>query len=416
MQKNNSTALPQSDIPSGSVDSYTLAMRRCNHAIALWRHKAEQYGYEDCGVPLTPPYSSRARHTLWSAIEQGQFSYPARVYAAVQCPFIQNQTNACGTWCEDWRFQTDIIGVASLLAEQELITMACDMLQGVGVPSSELVIILNDRMVLGRILQQYIGLDTVQLQLMMKLIDTRQRYTADVFNQKMYEIAESVSGGVERLQLISSSTSIQQLPAEVQSINGVSQLQQLAGMLSTATGCTVQFAAFMMQGLGRYMGTVFEVRKVSGEIVCTGGRYESFGTHVSQQSVPMTVTMLLDTAPLHLAESSSFNVPPAVDVAIVTLHESAMTHSIHVAQALRSEGVRVAVDIVNQRADQQIRAALKRHIPFILLVGEEDTIDGVYTLKATTHNTEERLSVERIITRVMDHRHSMREDDEFFVI
>ena len=51
------------------------------------------------------------------------------------------------------------------------------------------------------------------------------------------------------------------------------------------------------------------------------------------------------------------------------------------AAELRAQGVNVAVDLTGRKVTQQVKTADREQIPFILVVGEEETKTGQYRLK-----------------------------------
>lgn len=398
---------PQSS-PSGgdALGTYMQTLRQCNYTVATWRRTAEQYGYEDCGLPLSSPQDPQHRHTIWSAIEQQTLTRPIRLYAASQCSYVQP---TCNEWCRDWRFQADIIGAATPRAEQELITMALAMLEASGIARQQCTIVLNNRMALGRILRQYIGLSTVQLQLIMKLIDSKPRLAVEDCLEKAYGIVSDIDGAAKKLQQLWSATAVQQLPPELQMLPELRQLHDIAVQLQTQLQLPVQFSASMMQGAGRYMGMVFELRTTQGVVVASGGRYENV---IASIDVPPAVTMQLDTATLQSVARTAVSLPSGIDVAMVVVQDTAMPAAIALADILRREGVRVEIDIMNPAVEQQVATAMHRQAPFIVFVGEEDIAQGIYTLRAMADKTEARLSAERIVTKVMDYRHTVQHDDD----
>jgi histidyl-tRNA synthetase len=77
---------------------------------------------------------------------------------------------------------------------------------------------------------------------------------------------------------------------------------------------------------------------------------------------------------------------------------------------LRSEGVKVEVDITQRKLDKQIKSVIKKQIPFIVFIGQEEIDNEIYPFKDTKTTKEEKLSFERIVTSVKDRRR--KRDDE----
>lgn len=64
-----------------------------------------------------------------------------------------------------------------------------------------------------------------------------------------------------------------------------------------------------------------------------------------------------------------------------------------VARALRKRGVPVAVDLTERKMAAQIKTAVKKQIPYVLFVGEEEVKNEQYTLKELATETEQKLSL-----------------------
>ncbi|MBI3494359.1 hypothetical protein HY004_00020 [Candidatus Saccharibacteria bacterium] len=87
------------------------------------------------------------------------------------------------------------------------------------------------------------------------------------------------------------------------------------------------------------------------------------------------------------------------DVYIVVIGE-VLANAQKVAQELREKGVNVAVDLSSKKSEKQIKNALKKNIPYLLFIGEEEVKNNIYTLKETATSNERKLSVEDIAKQV----------------
>ena len=85
------------------------------------------------------------------------------------------------------------------------------------------------------------------------------------------------------------------------------------------------------------------------------------------------------------------------------------------ARKLRSEGVRAELDISGRKIDKQIKAALKKQIPFAVFVGEDEIASGAYTVRNLVESDEQKVGAERIVTIVKDRRYDGDEDALFEV-
>ncbi len=174
-----------------------------------------------------------------------------------------------------------------------------------------------------------------------------------------------------------------------------------------------------MRGLDYYTGTVFEVFDThpdNNRSLFGGGRYDGlvglFGVDpIATVGMAPGATMFqhfLEVHNLvpHLQSTTNVGMVVVGDVA-----REAQT----VAEELRQEGVTVAVDITGRKFEKQARAIEKHQIPFLLVIGEQEVKQQLYTLKELATGKEQQLSLERIVATVKDYRHSdQSQDDELF--
>jgi len=72
------------------------------------------------------------------------------------------------------------------------------------------------------------------------------------------------------------------------------------------------------------------------------------------------------------------------------------------AQDLRDNGINVELEITNRKLDKQIKTALKKEIPYILFIGEEEVESGIYALKDIANNTDYKLGFDEIVKKIKE--------------
>ncbi len=95
--------------------------------------------------------------------------------------------------------------------------------------------------------------------------------------------------------------------------------------------------------------------------------------------------------------------PSTTEIYVVVLGD-ALKGASKLATDLRSEGVNVELDITGRKLDKQLKAAIKKDIPFIVFVGDDELQTEVYPFKDTATSNEQKLSLERIVSTVKDRR------------
>ncbi|MDT4846078.1 Histidine--tRNA ligase [compost metagenome] len=186
------------------------------------------------------------------------------------------------------------------------------------------------------------------------------------------------------------------LPDELRDSSAVSEVQELFTLLEAAGVNNAVFDITLMRGLDYYTGTVFEVVDTdpqNNRSLFGGGRYDGLVGVFGAEPIP-TVGMApgLTTMELFLSTHSLLpRLTSTTDIGIIVLGDS-LKGALKLAAELRTQGVNIEVDISGRKLEKQMKAVLKKSVPFMLFVGEQELIDGVYSLKNTTTEEEQKLS------------------------
>ena len=205
-----------------------------------------------------------------------------------------------------------------------------------------------------------------------------------------------------------------ELPEEIRESNAVQEVQELFTHLERAGVKNAIFDITLMRGLDYYTGTVFEffdTHPDNNRSLFGGGRYDGLvGLFGAEPISAVGMAPGLTTTELFL---QTHNLLPQLrsttDVYIVVLG-SALKGAMKLADDLRSESVNVELDITARKLDKQLKTAVKKHIPFIVFVGDDELESEIYSFKDTASSEEQTLSVVRIVSVVKDRRR--KHDDE----
>ena len=430
----------------GTRDYYPEDKRVQNYIFNTWRRVVQLHGYEEYSTPLLEPlevYTAKSGQELATeqtyafkdrgdrsvairpemtpsvsrlvAARRQELGYPARLWNIAN--YMRYERPQRGREREFWQLNTDIFGVEGMLAEAEIISMAAEIMKAFGATDEMFVIRVNNRNLINVMMSQYLNLDGVQSQLMIKLFDRKEKITPEEFTKQATDIfsTELASDGLQKIDRLVSAKSIAELPPEIQSTTEALEVQKLFSLLALAKVKNVIFDMTLMRGLDYYTGTVFEVFDMhpdNNRSLFGGGRYDGLVGLFGAEPIP-TVGMApgLTTTELFL---QSHNLLPdftsTTEVGIVVI-DNTFNGAIALAQRLRTEGVKVEVDITGRKIDKQIKAVIKKKVPFIVFVGENELAQEMYPFKDTQTTEEEKLSFERIVSKVKDRRR--KSDDEF---
>jgi len=274
---------------------------------------------------------------------------------------------------------------------------------------------INSRRLINAMMADYLELDVMQAQLMIKLFDRKDKIEHEEFRDKALEIfdADKRVIGLRKIAALLSAKTMGELPKELLATDAVREVQSLFTLLRERGVTNAVFDISLMRGFDYYTGIVFEVFDTHPEnnrSMFGGGRYDGLVGLFGVEPVP-TVGMAPGQTTMEEFLRSHDLVPSLrtrTDIYVVVLGEELLSGAGDLAAKLRKEGVKVAVDITGRKLDKQIKSAVKLGVPFMLFVGEQELKDEIYTLKDVARSDEQKLGFERIVTIVTDHRRKRR--------
>lgn len=424
----------------GSRDYYPESKRVQDYIFAKWARIAQRYGYENYGAPILEPYEIYAAKTgqeivneesyLFTdrggrqvmirpemtpsvcrmvAAKRQELAYPVRWYSNAN--FMRYQRPQRGRMREFWQFNADIFGVETIDAEVELIAMSDEIMKAFGATEKMYTIKINSRHLINFLMTEYLGLDVVQSQMMIKLFDRKDKVEPQDFREQASEIFDPnfAKEGLHKIALLFAAKNMSELPKVILESDAIQEVQTLFNLLRERGVKAVTFDIGLMRGLDYYTDIVFEVFDTNPENARSlfgGGRYDGLVGLFGVEPVPtvgyaigeVTFTDFLITHNLIP------NLATTTEVYVVVLGDT-LKGAQKLATQLRGENVNVEVDITGRKLDKQIRTALKKGIPFLLFVGQKELDEEMYTLKDVAKEKEHKLGFERLVTTVKDYRH-----------
>ena len=343
---------------------------------------------------------------------------PARWYSIAQ--FMRYERPQRGREREFWQLNCDLFGMDGAQAEAEIIAIAADVMKAFGAKNDMFTIRINNRRVINFMMAQYLGLDAVQAQLMIRLFDRKTKIAPEAFRDQAIEIfgESSAPAGLQKLAQLLAARTMADLPELVRDSEAVREIQELFTHLERAGVKNAVFDITLMRGLDYYTGTVFEVFDTHPEnsrSLFGGGRYDGliglFGAEpVSAVGFAPGLTM----TELFLRTHGLLpTLPSTTDIYMIVIGD-ALKGAEKLARQFRKEGVNVELDFTGRKLDKQLKTAVKKSIPHIMFIGNDELTKEIYPLKNTLTGEEKKMSFERAVSTVKDRRHKhLNEDDEF---
>ena len=170
---------------------------------------------------------------------------------------------------------------------------------------------------------------------------------------------------------------------------GLAELQAVTRNLAAFGVPEENFAVDLTiaRGLDYYTGTVYETTLLDHpEIgsVCSGGRYDDLAGYYTEKALPgVGISIGLTRLFYVLDEQGLLNpeLPSAPADALILPMTEDPAAAISLAEALRSEGIRVQLYGEQKKFKQKMSYADKIGVPYAVLLGEDEIAEGVCSVK-----------------------------------
>ncbi len=349
------------------------------------------------------------------------FDALAKPYRRYQAGSVfRNEKPGPGRFREFVQCDADSVGAPGAAADAEMILLAADVMEGVGLKPGQYQVRVNNRKLLDGILENtgVPNTEAGQLQRMqvLRAIDKLDRLGPDGVEALLGEGREDDSGaytegaklGADAIKAVLGFTTASdpdraKTIANLESLVGHSErgqagCRELADIdrILEAVGCSPERAAFdtsIVRGLGYYTGPVFEVelladikdrkgRPVRIGSIGGGGRYDDLVSRFRGQLVPATgfsfgVSRLL-SALQRLEAIDTASKPP---VFVTVFDRSLLGEYFKMAEDLRKAGIRAEVYVGTGNVTKQLKYADKRGVQFAIIMGEDELAKGEVTVK-----------------------------------
>jgi histidyl-tRNA synthetase len=425
----------------GTRDFYPEDKRLQKYIFKRLREVCELFGYEEYDAPVLEPtelYLAKGNEEIiqeqtYTFIDRGDRSvtlrtemtpsvsrmvaarrqdlpYPLRWYSIPNLWRYERPQK--GRLREFWQLNVDIFGIAGVEADQECIQLSDAILQAFGANRDMYVIRLNSRALMDYITKDYLGLDSVQAATLVRLIDRMHKLEGSEFRgllEGIFSPSQREAGLATKLDLILSAKELKDLPNEVAVHPAAMKLAALAELLKRQGISNAKYDPTLMRGFDYYTDIVFEVFDTdpdNNRSMFGGGRYDGLVGQFGVEPVPTFGFGMGDVTLQNFLESHDLlpQLHSDTDIYVILVGE-VYERALAAVNKLREMGVKVAVDTTGRKADKQIKTALKKRIPYLMFIGEQELENDQFKLKHLDRNTEETHSIERIVSIVKDHRH-----------
>ncbi|MFY0652046.1 MAG: histidine--tRNA ligase [Cyclobacteriaceae bacterium] len=367
------------------------------------KHLISKISEKGLRYDLTVPF---ARYVV---MHQNDITFPFKRYQ-VQ-PVWRADRPQKGRYREFYQCDVDTVGTDSLLSEAEIILIINDVFKSLNF--SDYSIKINNRKVLTGIVET-IGAEGKETEFCV-VIDKLDKigkekvieelivkgFQAD--KMKLLEpIFELTGSNEERLEFLSDF-----LRESETGKAGIEELKEIFNLSSAyrAVESKVELDITLARGLSYYTGAIFEVKPTSVQMgsICGGGRYDNltgvFGlSGVSGVGISFGVDRIYDVLnELELYPKENAN---TVKVLITNFGSDTLSTSLQSLDTLRANGINAEIYPDSAKMKKQFNYANKKHIPFVLTIGEEEMQRGLFNLKDMNSGEQQKLKLEDIVKQL----------------
>ncbi|MBI3624250.1 histidine--tRNA ligase [Candidatus Saccharibacteria bacterium] len=424
----------------GARDFYPEDKRLQNYIFGVMHHVARLYGYEEYDAPILEPtelYTAKTSNEIvneqtYSFTDRGgrsvtirpemtpsvsrmvaakrqELAYPLRWYSIPNVWRYERPQR--GRLREHWQLNVDLFGMVGLEAEQEIIQLADHVMRAFKAKRDMYSIKINSRRLIHTFVEGVLGLDDVQTTTLIRLIDHLPKMDQAEFVGQAEAIlrpSQRTEAKLNQLLAFLKAASLEDLPSSLRDHESTRQLSDLLHHLDKAGVTNVQFDPTLMRGFDYYTDVVFEVYDThpdNNRSMFGGGRYDGLVGLFGVEPLPTIgfgmgdVTManflqLHDLVPELRAETEVLVIPIG----------DAFSGAQRVAAELRQMGLNTALGASDQKADKQIKTALKKGVKYAVFIGSKELESEQFVLKDLDANNEESHSLQRIVSIVKDYR------------
>lgn len=413
----------QPRLPKGMRDFLPAEMLKREYVFGIVRDVFHLYGFEPLQTPvlelhetLMGKYGEDAEKLIFNAQHPGgkealalryDLTVPlARVVAqhqnAISLPFKRYQLSPVwraerpqrGRYREFYQCDADIVGIAGMNADAEILSLVVTVLRRLGFRSFSVKI--NNRKLLTAI-GQYSGVPGAQLGDLYRSVDKFDKIGANGVKTELLERGIEPEVTVRMMELLQAhmlglqsldylDDVMGHLPAAQE---GLRELRELAACLEDANVPAENYAFdfTMVRGLGYYTGPIFETIITEPNLgsVTGGGRYDQLIGLFRKESLPTTGTSLGIERIIDLMDE--LNLYPAhivgtvVQVMVSVFSEETRAQSTRLASELRAAGINTELYLEDKNLGKQFNYADRKGIPLVAVLGPEEISQGSLKLK-----------------------------------
>jgi len=362
------------------LESEQLYIRKAGDEIT-----GQLYNFSDKGdrrVALRPELTpSLARMVM---AKGNTLPVPARWFAIPQCFRYENMQR--GRKREHFQWNMDIVGLASVAGEAELMAAQAAFLRRVGMKldgdAPDVIWRVSNRQVLGHVLEQ-LGIIGDTFAEVCVVIDKRDKIGNEATAALLVKIGLTATAAAHIIDLLDTrglDDVAKKVPADNPGLIALRELMEYAASFGIANLIRIDLS--VIRGLSYYTGMVWEVFDATGTLpraIAGGGRYDGLIAHFGGTPTPMVGFGFGDVVVVEILTERGLlpALPRRVDAVVFPMSKDEFAIGNRIAAVLRSQGHSVVVDYSGRRFKHAIQRAEDEGATRFYILGGNEIKDGV---------------------------------------
>ncbi len=341
---------------------------------------------------------------------ESQLNLPFRRYHIA--PVFRGERPQRGRYREFYQCDADIVGVAGVSADAEIVVMMHQILSRLGFP--QFVIKINHRQLLVA-MGEFSGVPSEQLPDLYRSVDKFDKIGVEGVRGELVERGIDKDAVSRMMELIQARESgVRSLDLVAKAIGGDNQgiyeLRELADLLADAglPAENYDFDFTMVRGLGYYTGPIFEtvISQPNLGSVTGGGRYDNLIGMFRRQSLPTTGTSfgieriidLMDELDLYPTQLGG----TLVQVLVTVFNEETRRNSRKIADQLRESNINTELYLEARKLGRQFSHADKKGIPIVAIAGPAEIESGLVKLRRLKDGAEVTVALAAVAEKTLE--------------
>lgn len=167
----------------------------------------------------------------------------------------------------------------------------------------------------------------------------------------------------------------------------------------------------LVRGLDYYNHTAFEIMSTAsgfGAIttLCGGGRYNGLVSEMGGPDLPgIGFALSIERLLLALeAEGIELDVEDSLDIYVVAMGEEAKKKSVELLSSFRAKGISAEMDYIDRKMKAQMKSADRLGAKYVIVIGETELEEASVNIKEMQSGNEEKVELSELVNYLLEHK------------